>query len=86
MKIALRSAEDADTAFARRVHHLAYRDIVERQFGSWNEGDQDRFFGGDWRDARFEIIIADGTPCGYVCIENRDEDLHVREIVLLPDF
>jgi ribosomal protein S18 acetylase RimI-like enzyme len=86
MKISRRPALDSDTAFAREAHHQAYRDIVERQFGSWSETDQDRFFASDWHDSRFEIILADGTPCGYLCVEDGDEDLHVREIVLLPTF
>ena len=86
MKITRRQATEADTAFARRVHHAAYRDVVERQFGAWNEADQDRFFESDWRDAAFEIVLADGTPCGYTCIEDRAADVHVRELVVAPDF
>jgi GNAT superfamily N-acetyltransferase len=86
MKITRRAATELDTEFARLVHHRAYRDVVERQFGGWNEHDQDRFFAGDWRDAQFEIILADSVPCGYTCIEERAHDVHVRELVLLPEF
>jgi ribosomal protein S18 acetylase RimI-like enzyme len=84
--ITRRPATDADREFARQVHHQAYRDVIEQQFGPWCEEDQDRFFAGDWRDAQFEIILADGQPCGYACIEDRDEDLHVRELVILPAY
>jgi ribosomal protein S18 acetylase RimI-like enzyme len=30
--------------------------------------------------------LLDGTPCGYVSIEERDADIHVRELVLAPEF
>jgi ribosomal protein S18 acetylase RimI-like enzyme len=86
MDIALRPATDADTEFARRVHHGAYRDVVERQFGPWDDAAQDRYFARDWRDATFEIILADGRPCGYACLEDRAADVHVRELVIAPEF
>lgn len=86
MTITWRPATDADTEFARRVHHGAYRDVVERQFGPWDEADQDQRFAGDWRDATFEVTQVDGIPCGYACIEDREEDVHVRELVVAPEF
>ena len=84
VNVTVRSATAADTEFARQVHHQAYREVVERQFGPWREAEQDQFFEADWRDARFEIILADGEPCGYVAIQHREDDLHVRELVILP--
>lgn len=84
--VARRPATAADAEFARRVHHAAYRDVVERQFGPWDEAAQDAFFAADWGDAGFEIVLAGGTPCGYICVEDRDADLHVRELVIAPAF
>lgn len=81
-----RPANDADTDFARSVHHQAYRDVVTRQYGVWDEAAQDDFFAGDWDASAFEIIMCDGVPCGYLCVEDRADDIHVREIVLLPEF
>lgn len=68
------------------MHHAAVRDVVERQFGTWDEGAQDGFFVHDWDDGAFEIIEYDGQPCGYVCVEDRAEDVHLREIVVSPRF
>lgn len=48
MKFGRRPATDADTEFARGVHHLAYRNVVERQFGEWDVVRQDQFFANDW--------------------------------------
>ena len=84
--ITRRPAVPSDADFARRTHHLAYRDVVERQFGPWIEEEQDRYFENDWNAAAFEILLCDGVPCGYVSIEDRDDVVHVREIVVLPAF
>lgn len=86
MEITKRPALDADTDFARSVHHQAYRNVSERQYGPWDERAQDEFFAGDWVPAAFEIILCDGVPCGYACVEDRADDIHVRELVILPQF
>ncbi len=76
------TAEDAD--FARRVHHAAYRHLVEQQFGAWNEAQQDRMFADGFSVHPHEIIVADGMPVGYCAIEERDDDIHLRELVIEP--
>ena len=86
MNVTRRPATDADTPFAREAHHGAYREAVERQFGQWDEARQDLLFARDWADAQFDVIELDGVPCGYACIEERDADFHVREIVVHPHF
>ena len=85
MTVTTRPATAADTAFARTVHHAAYRDVVIRQFGPWDEAVQDRFFEGDWNGAQFDIILVDGKPCGYTAVEERPDDIHIRELVIHPD-
>jgi ribosomal protein S18 acetylase RimI-like enzyme len=80
--IARRPATADDRAFARRTHHVAYRDVVERQFGKWDEEQQDGFFAADWNPSTHEIILADDRPVGYCVIEHRADDVHVRELVL----
>lgn len=86
MEVTKRPALDSDTDFARDVHHQAYRAVVEQQFGPWVEAEQGRYFERGWADAVFEIVLCDGVPCGYVCVEDRDDDIHVRELVLLPEY
>jgi GNAT superfamily N-acetyltransferase len=84
--ITSRPATPADTPWARGVHHAAIRETVERQFGVWDEAQQDRFFANDWNGGAFEIIEFEGVPCGYVCIEIRPDDVHVRELDIDPAF
>ncbi len=81
-----RPTRASDTDFARTIHHQAYREVVERQFGLWDEQAQDRFFDADWQSGAFEMLFCDDIPCGYACIEYREEDVFVRELVLLPEF
>jgi ribosomal protein S18 acetylase RimI-like enzyme len=68
------------------VHHQGYREVVERQFGAWNLAVQDAYFRDGWNAAPHEILEYDGAPVGYVCIEDRLDLVHVRELVLLPEF
>ena len=86
MKITRRPALVADTDFALSVHHQAYRDVSVRQYGEWDVAAQDEFFKGDWSPPEFEIIMCDGVPCGYLCVEDRGPDIHVRELVISPPF
>lgn len=85
-RITRRPATSEDAAWARRVHHAAIRETVESQFGTWDEAQQDTFFANDWNGGVSEVIEFDGVPCGYVCIEYRAEDVHVRELDLDPAF
>jgi ribosomal protein S18 acetylase RimI-like enzyme len=86
MEIATRSATSSDREFARRVHHTAYRDVVQRQFGRWLEEEQDAFFAVGWDTASHTVVTCDGIACGNLCVDRREADLHVREIVLSPEF
>ena len=86
MKVEIRPAEAGDVEFARSAHHAAYRDVVERQFGPWDEAAQDKFFAADWDPRTAEIILADGSLCGYCIVERRVDDIHARELVIHPDF
>ncbi|MCH8057202.1 MAG: hypothetical protein IIB78_04955, partial [Proteobacteria bacterium] len=51
----IRRARESDREFARQTHHAAYREVVERQFGPWDEVLQNSFFEADWNPATNEI-------------------------------
>jgi len=86
MIITRRATHEDDRDFARDTHHRAYHDVSVRQFGPWEEQAQDKFFETGWADAAHEIILCDGVPCGYTCIEERPDDIHGRELVIHPNF
>ena len=86
MRPSNRPATPADTGFARRAHHAAYHDVVVCQFGSWDQALQDELFDKDWAGGRFQILQCDGAPCGYTSIVDHPDCIHVRELVVLPEF
>lgn len=56
------------------------------QFGRWDEGQQDRFFLDTWKAHPHEVLICDGMPCGYICVDFNPDAIDLREIVILPEF
>ena len=83
--ISRRPATPLDRPFACATHHAAYREVVERQFGPWQELQQDRFFAQSWDGVPHDILAADGVPVGYCAIEERAHDIHLRELVIAPE-
>ena len=86
MDVSTRPSIESDTAFAREAHHRAYHDVVVRQFGQWDEPLQDRLFEKSWVSTEHQIIVAEGKRCGYTAIESRSDSIHVRELVIHPQF
>jgi ribosomal protein S18 acetylase RimI-like enzyme len=85
-RLEIRRAQESDRQFARHAHHAGYRDVVERQFGPWDEASQDGLFEKDWDPATNEIITADGEACGYFTVEYRADDIHLRELLVHPSY
>jgi ribosomal protein S18 acetylase RimI-like enzyme len=81
----VRPATDDDEAFVRAAHHVAFRDVVERQFGPWDEARQDVFFDTVWRHGGMQVVECDGHRCGYLLVDEHADEVVVGEIVLHPD-
>jgi GNAT superfamily N-acetyltransferase len=77
---------DVDYEFCRNVHQSAYRDVVIRQFGSWDESMQDSFFREGLNRAPHKIVEVDGIPIGVVSTEIRADCLYLSELQLLPEY
>ncbi len=86
VEVTTRPATAGDKALARALHHAAYRDVVTRQFGSWDETVQDGFFDKGWDPSDYRIILADGEPCGFTAIIEHPDHVQVRELVVHPDW
>jgi GNAT superfamily N-acetyltransferase len=82
--ITLRPALESDRKFSRNVHHACYRDVVERQFGSWDEELQRRFFAEGWKEGESQIVERDGVPIGVFRREILDDYIFIREIQIHP--
>lgn len=84
--VSLRPATDDDKTFARRVHHRAYYDVVVRQFGNWDEAEQDAYFEITWSKYASEIILWDNKLCGYWSVESTRAEIHLHQLLILPEY
>lgn len=81
---ATRRCTEGDRELVRRIHHAAYRDVVTRQFGPWDEARQDRFFADKWSPDSFGLVLEGDVAVGYVAIEDRGDHVFLSEVVLDP--
>ncbi len=86
MEISLRPVKPDDKEFCRRVHRLAYQDVVVRQFGQWDDALQDVFFEKQWASVSLQIIEFDGEAVGCFSREVRPDCISIDQIELLPQF
>lgn len=82
--LGLRPATSSDRDFALAAHHAAYEGVVRRQFGEWDLPRQDEFFEAEWDPAATTVLLLGGEPCGYCVVEERDDDIHIRQLVIHP--
>jgi ribosomal protein S18 acetylase RimI-like enzyme len=81
----LRPATAADTPFLRRLHHRVYRDVVTRQFGSWDESAQDGWFEKGLGEAEFSVIEENGEPIGALALKDSSDRIELVELQILPE-
>jgi ribosomal protein S18 acetylase RimI-like enzyme len=86
MEISRRAATAEDYDLARRWHHAAFRDVVLRQFGTWDEARQDDFFDDAWTPEAKEIIVVDGVESAYCVVEHRDNAIYLVDLVISPEY
>lgn len=86
VKLSRRPATDGERELVRSIHHRAYREVIERQYGVWDVAAQDRYFDASWRGAGHEIILSDEKPCGYCWVDERSDEILVRELVIDPEY
>ena len=64
----------------------AYREVVERQFGPWDEQFQSKLFAARWNPAISRIILVGGMPAGLVALEDRCEEVWIDEIQVASEW
>ncbi len=85
MGLTLRPAKAEDTAFLIRLHHRAYREVVEHQFGAWDEAAQDRWVAEGLAEADFSVVERAGVPVGAVGVKEQADGFFLAELQLLPE-
>lgn len=86
MDVTRRPATGADRPFIWDTCRLAYRDVVTRQFGGWDDADQAARFEDKWRGAAFDVVMVDGVPAGAIWTTDEGSCFWLREIFLRPEF
>lgn len=76
---------EADRAFFIYVHHTAYRDVIERQFG-WDDTLQDGFANKAFDEGGMNIIYNNNQKVGVVGWQEYSDYLWLKEVFLLPEF
>jgi GNAT superfamily N-acetyltransferase len=84
--ITLRTATQDDEKFALKIHHNAFKELVENQYGYWNDTDQDKYFKDSWNYKKTNIIQKDMVDCGYVKIIDNEEEIIIDDIAIDPSF
>jgi GNAT superfamily N-acetyltransferase len=86
MNILFRVATSEDYAFLRDLNRLAYEDLVQRQFGVWDDNAQRERFDSKLQRATFRIVELVGRPIAAVWSSEHDDHVYLHELLVLPEF
>ncbi len=81
----LRQATDADYDFLYRLHVITLREYIESLWG-WEESWQQEYFARKFEPHKRKIIQIDGQDAGVVVIEQREQELYLGLLELLPAY
>ncbi len=82
----VRAATEDDTPFLVRLACEAYRDVVTRQFGSWDEDEQAARFAAKVARLPFEVGQLEGRPIAAVSSSVHADHVFLNELLVLPEF
>jgi len=94
-RLTLRAATADDDAFllyvydSSRAEELALVQWQEGQkeaFVKWQFGLQRREYDARYPDAEYDVILVDDRPAGRIWIGRDAEEIHLLDIVVLPEF
>jgi len=85
MQLSFSPVSESDRLFFLRVHHEAYRAVIESMFG-WDEALQDTYANRAFDAGGMQIVSWGGEPAGVVGFEDHPEYLWLKEVFLLPEF
>lgn len=84
MKFTLRPATQADYDFLYRVKVACLRPYVAATWG-WDEAFQRAHFADHFNPQRSQIVVVNGQDVGELALEEREGELFVAGIYILPD-
>ena len=84
--VKIRMATKDDHVFIRQVHHLAYQNIIEHQFGKWDEDYQNEFVNRDLVTDKYEIILSGTDLCGYYSLNSEQGNIELTDFAIHPKY
>jgi ribosomal protein S18 acetylase RimI-like enzyme len=75
-----------DFEFGKQLHHAAYHDVVVRQFRSWDETLQSKFFEEDWNSTPHKLVLLNETPIGVVSSHIAPDHIFLAQLQILPEY
>ena len=84
--VTTRPATPDDKELLRRIHHDAYRDVVTRQFGPWNEAEQNRWFDKGFVASGLRVIELDGVAVGSIASIDEGDQVFLCGVQILPEY
>ena len=85
-RMQVRVATEDDGPFLVHLACGAYRDVVTRQFGGWNEREQAARFAAKVARLPFEVGELAGRPVAAVSSSVRADHVFLNELLVLPEF
>jgi ribosomal protein S18 acetylase RimI-like enzyme len=84
--VSTQPATQEDHPFIHQVHRMAYRRMIERQFGHWDEERQSGLLDCDLKTDRYELVLWEGRPCGYYSYSSDGGRLHLVNFAIHPQY
>jgi ribosomal protein S18 acetylase RimI-like enzyme len=84
--ITTKPATAADHDFIHRVHRLAYRNMIECQFGYWDQERQSGLVDCDLATDSYEMVFWEGRPCGFYSYSADGGRLHLINLAIHPQY
>lgn len=82
-EVKLRAASEADFDFIYQLRRATMKEYVEATWG-WDEAFQQERFSRSFYPATSQIIVVDGRDVGELALEEKDDELFLSDIYILP--
>jgi ribosomal protein S18 acetylase RimI-like enzyme len=86
LQYSFRQCAEGDRAWAYALKSEAYHEVVERQFGPWEEQFQRELFSARWSPAISKILLVDGKAAGLVAVEDRGDEVWIDEVQVVREW
>jgi ribosomal protein S18 acetylase RimI-like enzyme len=86
MKYELIPSTKSDRAAIYHLNKRCFKDLVERQFGAWDDAWQQDYFARKWDPAKFQKVITDGVLIGALSLQRHPDHIFISQLMIDPDY